>query len=45
VPAFAAPVVAESQELDALKEQAGYLEKSLEDIHKRIGELESGTEK
>ena len=37
----APPVITGEQEMDALKEQAGYLEKSLEGINKRITELES----
>jgi hypothetical protein len=37
----AGPEIPQEQELDSLKEEAGYLEKSLEGINKRITELES----
>ena len=37
------PTVAPEQELDGLKEQAKYLGNALEDINKRMEELESST--
>lgn len=39
-PAYGVPPYNPGQDIDALKAQAQYLQKTLEDIHKRIQELE-----
>jgi hypothetical protein len=41
----AAPAMTKQQEIDVLKDQAEYLENSLEEIRKRLSELESQTGK
>jgi len=36
-----APMMTKEQELEALKSQAEYFEKSMQDLHSRISEMES----
>ena len=39
--AYGAPTVTRAQEIEALKGQAEYLKSTLDDINKRVGELEA----
>jgi peptidoglycan hydrolase CwlO-like protein len=43
-PAAVGPLMTKEQELEALKNQAKYFEQALDDLQKRISEIESSAE-